>query len=147
MCSDEILYISTEDQLSLSHLNCERAKTAVVQDHRTLLFTLLEVLDYEAVVIDSLSAVVRHLHPELGSKISAFISWLMHERGRFGITVAQVSGKSKRAPYHEFIEPWADYVIRVKRLRGDKRVAIMECPEVKEQCFEITGGGVKWTEC
>ncbi|UXD22540.1 hypothetical protein IPA_06055 [Ignicoccus pacificus DSM 13166] len=149
-CTESSLYISTEDELSFFHISCPKTKTSVIMDYRTLLLVLLENLDVDVLVIDSLSSITRYLPPEIGSKVSALVSWLMHrrgEKGKLSVTVAQVSAKSGRTPYHEFIEPWADYVVRVKRLREGKRMAIMECPREEIRCFTIGRGEISWVSC
>ena len=145
------VYVCTEDELTLLHLRCDEVRTAIVRDYKEMLLALLEAFSYDCLALDSISAFTRFLPPSLGSRVSAFTSWLMHERakrGKLSVTVAQKSSKTGRAPYYEFVEPWADYVLRVERRGRVKRAVVAVWPEglELERCFEIRGG-IEWVPC
>ncbi len=148
------IYLVTEKVVSALHLTCERVEVAYVSTVRELLLVLLSYFDVDAIALDSISAPVRGLPAEIGTKVSAFTSWLMGERskrGLFSVTIAQESGWTMKASYYRYLVPWADYVIRVER-RGSERVMIVEKAPVDElvgleRCFNLEGGVVNWVDC
>lgn len=147
-CTDKSVYISTEGELPFLNLKCEKTKTITVTDYRQALYVIMRSFDQDVVVLDSISMITRLMPPSIGSKISMAISWLMSKRRGFSIVVSQMSAKDGRAPFHEFLEPWADYIIKVERV-GSLRRAIIEWSEKEREeiYFIIRGGDVVWMKC
>ncbi len=143
------LYLLTEDPANLERLECEDVDVVTVNDFKELLFTLIKLHDkYELIVIDSVSHVLRPLHPTLASKVAMTVSWLMRKGSFFGLrlSIHQVSYEDEMS-YENFVRPWVDCVGEVEK-RGAFRYLELSCNGKTETlCFEVVRGGVAWANC
>ncbi len=146
------LFINTEDAPVEERILEVNAKCDVVRvdDHVQLLWLILDksILKYEVIALDSINSLTRPLHPNIGIRVTAFLSWYLSkvsERGRYVIITAQVSENNEMS-LGKWITPWVKGIARLKKLNGKRSLSI-EFPESlrSELTFSIVREGVRWS--
>ena len=145
------LFINTEDAPVEERILEVNAQCDVVRvdDHVQLLWLILDesLLDYDVIVLDSINSLTRPLHPNIGIRVTAFLSWYLSkvsERGKNVIITAQVKEDGKIA-LGEWITPWVKGVARLEKLNGKRALSIEEPASLRGVLtFSIVREGVKW---